>query len=413
MRQRLLIPLLAFLVRLGAEDDDDGERRVLKLIIVAAVFGGLGVILTWGIIYYSFQELLAATFLFIQGVLTFASLFLFGLRRISFRTFYLGQFFLVFLTPFLVTLAVGGVVNASVIITWPFLAPMGALLVSSAREARRWFILYIVLIILVIMAQPWLRPDNNLPLLVRAIFLGMNLVVPCSFLFLLLDYFVKQKDMFFRLLEVEQRKAENLLLNVLPPEIAAVLKNETRTIADYYAGASILFADVVNFTPLSAQLTPTELVDLLNEVFTHFDGLVEEYGLEKIKTIGDCYMVAAGVPRHRPDHADVLARLALDMRDYTNQREFRGRRLTFRIGINSGPVVAGVIGRKKFIYDLWGDAVNTASRMESHGASGVIQVTRATYDLIAPRFTCEPRGLIQVKGKGEMEVWHVLEDRDA
>jgi adenylate cyclase len=139
--------------------------------------------------------------------------------------------------------------------------------------------------------------------------------------------------------------------------------------------------------------------------------LVEKYGLEKIKTIGDCYMVAAGVPRLRSDHAHILTRLALDIRDYVSQHEFRGKRLTFRIGLNSGPVIAGVIGHKKFIYDLWGDAVNTASRMESHGTGGFIQITEATYELIKDDFICEPRGIVNVKGKGDMNVWYVLNSK--
>jgi guanylate cyclase len=154
-------------------------------------------------------------------------------------------------------------------------------------------------------------------------------------------------------------------------------------------------------------MEPTELVELLNEVFSYFDLLIDKHGLEKIKTIGDCYMAASGVPRPRADHAQVLTRVALEMRDYVSQHEFQGRKLSFRIGINSGPVVAGVIGRKKFIYDLWGDVVNTASRMESHGQGGRIQITRDTYELVKHDFVCEPRGTVNVKGKGDMEVWFV------
>jgi adenylate cyclase len=161
---------------------------------------------------------------------------------------------------------------------------------------------------------------------------------------------------------------------------------------------------------MSAKMSPTDLVDLLNEVFSYFDNLVEKYDVEKIKTIGDCYMVASGVPRPRPDHAHVLARLALDMRQFVNQSKFGAHKISLRIGINSGPVVAGVIGRKKFIYDLWGDAVNTASRMESHGSEGTIQITRATYELIKDDFVCEPRGTVYVKGKGEMEAWQICGD---
>jgi guanylate cyclase len=210
------------------------------------------------------------------------------------------------------------------------------------------------------------------------------------------------------LLHAEQDKSERLLLNILPAEIATVLKNEKRVIADRFDSASILFADVVNFTPMSAQMLPEELVGLLNEVFCYFDGLAEKYGLEKIKTIGDCYMLAAGVPCPRPDHAHILTETALEMRDYVGKRQFLGKQLAFRIGINSGPVVAGVIGQKKFAYDLWGDTVNTASRMESHGEAGIVQITEGTYQLIKDDFICEPRGVINVKGKGEMNVWHVV-----
>ena len=208
-------------------------------------------------------------------------------------------------------------------------------------------------------------------------------------------------------LRLEQEKSENLLLNILPKEIADLLKNKPDSIAQQYGEASILFADVVNFTPMSSQMTPIDLVKLLNKVFSQFDDLVEKYDLEKIKTIGDCYMVASGVPRPRQDHAQVITQLALDMQKVVNESDYFGKKLTFRIGINSGPVIAGVIGRKKFIYDLWGDAVNTASRMESNGMGGFVQVTYDTYQLIEDEFLCESRGVINVKGKGELPVWLV------
>ncbi len=156
---------------------------------------------------------------------------------------------------------------------------------------------------------------------------------------------------------------------------------------------------------MSADMAPSELVDLLDDVFTAFDLLVEERGLEKIKTIGDAYMVAAGVPRPREDHAQILCDLALAVRDLVATREFQGRRVTFRIGINSGPVVAGVIGTTKFSYDLWGDSVNTASRMESSGTAGEIQITDETKRLVEHDFICELKGTVEVKGKGSMTVW--------
>jgi guanylate cyclase len=250
--------------------------------------------------------------------------------------------------------------------------------------------------------QPHVSFSNNLPSGIVIFFFVLNLAGVGSLIFLMVFYFVGQKNLF-------QEKSETLLLNILPREIATILKNEPHTIADHFEGASILFADVVDFTPLSASMTPDELVELLNEVFSVFDSLVEKYELEKIKTIGDCYMVASGVPRPRKDHAQALINLALEMREHVRRHEFQGCKLAFRMGVNSGPVVAGVIGTKKFIYDLWGDAVNTASRMESHGQEGVIQITRATYELIKDEFVCVPHGTVDVKGKGPMEVWYVMQ----
>ena len=184
------------------------------------------------------------------------------------------------------------------------------------------------------------------------------------------------------------------------------MKDGSRTIADHFDSVSVIFADVVGFTTLTAKMAPGELVGLLNEFFSYFDSLVEKYGLEKIRTIGDNYMVAAGVPRPRNDHADALARMVLDMIEYCSSRAIVADvPLQFRIGMNSGPTVAGVIGHKKFQYDLWGDAVNTASRMESHGVPGKIQVTRETYDLIKDDFVFTARSAVDVKGKGNMETW--------
>jgi guanylate cyclase len=168
----------------------------------------------------------------------------------------------------------------------------------------------------------------------------------------------------------------------------------------------------VDFTPLSQRLSPAETVDILDRLFSHFDSLVERHGLEKIKTVGDCYMAAAGVPDPHQDHARRAALLALDMREAVATSAVAGREgLELRIGINSGPVVAGVIGRKRFLYDLWSDAVNTASRMESHGTPGEIQITRETYELLKDEFVCRPRGTISVKGKGEMETWYLVGSR--
>jgi class 3 adenylate cyclase len=207
-------------------------------------------------------------------------------------------------------------------------------------------------------------------------------------------------------LEEERKKTEKLLLNVLPAPIAARLKEHDGAIAEAFADATILFSDIVGFTPLASRLSPTALVALLDDIFTRFDDLAERHGLEKIKTIGDAYMVVGGVPTRRADHALAIARMGLDMLEAVAECGRKtGYPLGIRIGINSGPVVAGVIGKKKFIYDLWGDAVNTASRMESHGLSGQVHVSEATAAQLAGFFELETRGTITVKGKGEMRTF--------
>lgn len=207
-------------------------------------------------------------------------------------------------------------------------------------------------------------------------------------------------------LEEEREKSERLLLNVLPEAIAQRLKQGSGKIADSFESVTVLFADIAGFTKLSATVSPTDLVRWLNEIFSEFDSIAVETDLEKIKTIGDAYMVVGGLPNPRDDHAEAIAEMALKMQEAI--RLFNRKRdgnFSMRIGINSGPVVAGVIGTKKFIYDLWGDTVNTASRMESHGAIGEIQVTEATYELLKDKYQFEERGRIPVKGKGEMSVY--------
>ncbi|NJO40058.1 MAG: response regulator [Cyanobacteria bacterium CRU_2_1] len=217
-----------------------------------------------------------------------------------------------------------------------------------------------------------------------------------------------QEQAFLKQIQIEQEKSERLLLNVLPKPIADRLKQGQHTIADNFAEVTVLFADIVDFTRLAASLPPKELVELLNQIFSTFDRLVEQKGLEKIKTIGDAYLAVGGLPTPRSDHAEAIAELALEMQSAiiqftTPASPFAfSRPLTMRIGINTGPVGAGVIGTTKFTYDLWGDTVNTASRMESQGIPGQIQVTTTTYELLKKNYLFQERGAIDVKGKGEM-----------
>lgn len=210
-------------------------------------------------------------------------------------------------------------------------------------------------------------------------------------------------------LRLEKDKSEQLLLNILPFAIAEKLKQNRGCIADRFEETTILFADLTDFTGLASRRSPTQIVTFLNEIFSEFDRLADKYNLEKIKTIGDAYMVVGGIPIPRPDHAEAIAEMALEMQSIIQKfRQQDNQLLNLRIGINTGPVVAGVIGLKKFSYDLWGDAVNIASRMESHGLSGQIQVSQTTYQKLQANYLFEERGMILIKGKGEMRTYWLI-----
>jgi guanylate cyclase len=316
----------------------------------------------------------------------------------------------ILLAPTLSMAPLGGFLNSGGVGLWGILAPLGALVFDDVRSASRWYAAYVLVFLGSGFAgELYGGVASQPPRWFTTTMLGLNVAVGGTIVFTLLAAFARQRRDALAALREEQAKAENLLLNILPRSIADRLKAETRTIADQFTSASILFADVVDFTRLAERLPAAEVVELLDRLFTYFDLLAERHGLEKIKTIGDCYMVAAGVPAPRDDHARALALMALDMQTAMQSIEELGHLgLELRIGINSGPVVAGVIGRKRFLYDLWGDAVNTASRMESHGASGRIQITRATKELLNDEFLYEERGTIVLKGKGEMEAWYLV-----
>ncbi|AFY55567.1 family 3 adenylate cyclase [Rivularia sp. PCC 7116] len=247
--------------------------------------------------------------------------------------------------------------------------------------------------------------------------LVLTLLVLISEGFLIFQPAVEQLRTTFNKLTEEQKKSEHLLLNILPETVANRLKEQPTTIAEAFAEVTVLFADIVGFTQLSTQVSPQELVGLLNQIFSAFDELAEKHGLEKIKTIGDAYMVVGGLPNPQKDHAEAIVKMALDMQQAIKKFNVEtGSNCNIRIGINTGPVVAGVIGIKKFIYDLWGDTVNIASRMESHGIPGNIQISQTTYEIIKDKFTdtftnqylLESRGLIEIKGKGEMQTYLVV-----
>lgn len=297
------------------------------------------------------------------------------------------------------TLLAGGLVPAELVVAFGFVVVVGALIALDITAGLWWFLAYIVMIVAAVLITDRIEPVYEVEASQAGI--ASTLIGTAVLLFAAMTYFVRQRDRY-------QRESDDLLHNILPDEIAARLKSERTMIADDFDDASVLFADIVDFTPMSADMSPPELVGLLNSVFSTFDGFVDELGLEKIKTVGDEYMVASGVPHPRADHALAISTLALRILNHVQVHDFDGHKLSLRIGINSGPVVAGVVGTHKFSYDLWGDVVNTASRMESEGVPGSIQISSATHELIKNDFVCEPRGAVAVKGKGEMQTYFLL-----
>jgi len=312
------------------------------------------------------------------------------------------------LLPALLQASLGGFVASSGVVLWAIFIPLAALALLGIRRSLPWLAaLFLELAVLALLDPVLSHHPAALPPGFVISFFVLNITGVTVSAYLMLAYFVEQRARVHRALEVERERSERLLLNVLPQPIAERLKTSTGVIAEHYDAVSVLFADLVGFTERATVMAPDDLVVLLDRIFSAFDRLVEAEGVEKIKTIGDAYMVAGGLPEPRADHVQAVARTALAMRDEIAaiaRRTGHGW-LDLRIGIDTGPVVAGVIGRRKFIYDLWGDTVNTASRMESHGRGGQIQITERVATALGPDFVVQPRGTIEVKGKGPMRTY--------
>jgi adenylate cyclase len=394
-------------MNVGADPGDDEDTRLRKgsLVLIAILILPISGIWAW--LYLSFGAW-SGSIAILYAVVSIVSILIF-MRTHDFDTLLRIQLADITLAPTVSMIALGGFMPGGAVGIWGMLGPLGALVFRGVGAGIRWYIAYVVIFLASGFIGIALDLPPQLPDWFSSLMLALNVTVGGTVVFTLLAMFAKQREDALDALRAEHERAEGLLLNILPGSIAERLKTSPQRIADQFSEASVLFADVVDFTPRAQQLTADEVVGLLDRLFSHFDNLAERYDLEKIKTIGDAYMVAAGVPEPRPDHARALAQLALDMvQSMAPGGAVGDLGLQIRIGINSGPVIAGVIGHKRFLYDLWGDAVNTASRMESHGTADRIQITRATYELLRDEFICEPRGTVPVKGKGEMETWYLV-----
>jgi adenylate cyclase len=396
----VLARMLRTLAALGADprDSEDEQLRKATLTLASTLMATMAIV--WVVTYWSLGLWRSGAIPFGYQLATAVGLVAFA-RTKRFAPFRTSQVAMMLVLPFLLQASLGGFRASSAVVLWAFTAPLGALLFEGVRRATPWFIAFVGAIVASGVLEPRLHGEGQIPTWIVVGFFVLNLLGVSTTVYLLLRYFMGERERILDALRVEQERSERLLLNVLPATIARRLKDKPGVIADGFEAVTVLFADVVGFTAFAETKTPREVVAVLNRLFSGFDELADRHGLEKIKTIGDAYMVVAGLPVPRPDHQAAIAEMALDMCDEVDRfRRETGVELAIRVGIDSGPVVAGVIGQRKFSYDVWGDTVNMASRMETHGVAAGIQVTQNVYERLCDRYEFRERGVVEVKGKG-------------
>ncbi|CUS02381.2 putative Adenylate cyclase [Candidatus Promineifilum breve] len=380
-----------------------GDDETLRKRKVAAFFAGLmGVItaLLFTVLYFIGDAPLLAWLFLLTFVWTSITLAILWLRPRAYYWAVLVTALYVTIHPWVVVVASGGYRSGLLPMLWALIGPGVAVVLIGIRPALFNAALYVVLAAVAALLDPWAAAHApQLPEWIRLTIGLISAVIP-GMMVVLISLFL------FRQVERARMQADALLRNILPSPVADRLKIDPTSIAESFNEVTVLFADIVGFTRMSAAADAREVVGLLNAIFSDFDGLADKHGLEKIKTIGDAYMVVGGLPEPRPDHLEAVVAFAFDALEVMKKyRAWNGEAIGLRIGINTGPIVAGVIGRRKFIYDLWGDTVNTASRMESFGLENVIQVTKTVRDKLDGRYTFEERGPFEVKGKGMMTTY--------
>ncbi|MDH3648238.1 MAG: adenylate/guanylate cyclase domain-containing protein [Saprospiraceae bacterium] len=385
--------------------DSEGILLVKRIWWVCLTFA---IPMTWIlalIMHQMDQEELAIIFAF-SSLYWLFSMFLFDRIKKGIEWFGLSsQLFLIGLS-FGMAWSMGGMLTSGGIIFLGLIGPVYALVFPHRRRALAVFLLYLISVLILVLLDDSIEPVYRLSYQDNLYLFLANFIICAIFWFVALYFFAYQRTQALANLRIEEIKSSNLLLNILPANIVHTLKDDKpEIIADELQDVTILFADLVNFTSRASQMDAEEIVKFLNDIFSVFDGFTEKYQLEKIKTIGDCYMAACGAPVANPEHARSAVRMALDIQEYAKDHD-----LEFHIGAHSGPVVAGIIGLKKFSYDLWGDTVNLASRLETEAPPGEIYISESTFDLLGDRFDCEYVGLKNLKGLGEERVWRVIKE---
>jgi adenylate cyclase len=405
--------LISRLANVGVLPSDPDDVRIRKATLTLSAIIIIPLATIWTVLYGSFGLWLPASIPASYQILSAASLLIFA-RTKHYPSFCFSQLALIFLLPVMLQWTLGGFVASSGVILWSFVAPLGALLCLGTHRSIPWFAAFVLAVALSGLLEPSLRARAaEIPEWFRISFFVLNISAVTATTFLVVQYFVRGRDEVQAALDVkhqellvEQARSEQLLLNVLPAPIAARLKSGETPIADRVENVTVLFADIVGFTLLTGRVEADDLITVLNELFSAFDRLAAKYSLEKIKTIGDSYMLVGGLPDPRPDHVRAVADMALAMQKVVAETAHRlNQDLTLRIGIATGPVVAGVIGQHKFSYDLWGDTVNMASRMASQGVPGSVQVTEDVYRELNDDYEFVDLGPKPIKGKGSMDVY--------
>ncbi|MFA6903886.1 MAG: adenylate/guanylate cyclase domain-containing protein [Gallionellaceae bacterium] len=384
-----------------------------NLLIFACAFMNFAVMF-WLAIYWLMGQSFSTNVPLAYQAVSLSSL-VYYLKTRNFEVFRFIQLSLFLFAPFVMQWSIGNSITSSGVTLWALLAPVGAVVVAGWRESIPWFVAYIILTGVSGFFDYFLGVGytGGLEMKTIGVFFALNFVAMSSILYFLVRYFVvetekikNQLDFQHSLLLEEQKKSDHLLLNVLPSSIAQRLKENNALIADGHADVTVMFADITNFTQLTEQMQPRRMVDLLNKVFSWFDSMTDKYGLEKIKTIGDAYMVVGGLTRNQGDYVKNIVDMALEMREFISSHpDLAGHNLGIHMGIATGPAVAGVIGSKRFIYDVWGDTVNIASRLSDDGKRGEILTDKTTYSRLRRHYAFYAPDIVDIKGKGEMVVY--------
>lgn len=408
----------------GIEPDDPEDLKIRKTVLVFAMGLMTAAPMFWLALYWMMGLQLSATLPLGYQLVSVATLLIYAWNG-RFQQFCVSQLLLFLFFPVAAQLSIGNFISASGVVLWGVLAPVVAVMTLGARQSVPWFIAYIAMLAMcgyIDFSLGITQSRPNVPTQTSALFFMLNFAAISGMIYFLLRYSAMEKQRYRdelestnELLRIEQDKSERLLLNILPGAVAERLKESDSTIADGFADVTVMFADIVNFTTLAEGMSPSQIFTMLNGVFSTFDNLAERHGLEKIKTIGDAYMVAGGLNECANfDYTKAIAEMALDMREcLATGLEIDGSHLEIRIGIGTGPIVGGVVGKKKFIYDLWGDTVNLASRITTEGVPGMIQVDVTTWRRLRNHYDFHDPQTVYLKGKGETVVYRLIGRKDA